>query len=157
MPETPPVGSVEREYSQLIQLHARLVERIEEMCDELDAPATTDLLASIREAAGSDAPEKVGEVRGALQEAIRLLKLFGSQLEQEITAPDEEIRRNLVAGLPPPLARFLAERRRAPDCEITVEHDAVRGWVIRWKEYTEFGTVRGGGQFSERPYAWLEE
>jgi hypothetical protein len=35
--------------------------------------------------------------------------------------------------------------------------DEVRGWMILWKEYTTRGTVRGFGQFYERPYAWLED
>jgi hypothetical protein len=33
----------------------------------------------------------------------------------------------------------------------------VRGWIVSWKEYTNRGTVRGYGQFCERPYAWLDD
>jgi len=49
------------------------------------------------------------------------------------------------------LARFLSERTQFPGFK-----DEVRGWVIRWKEYTHRGTVRGCGQFYERLYAWLD-
>ena len=40
---------------------------------------------------------------------------------------------------------------------VGVDQDPVRGWIIRWKEYTHRGTVRGYGQICERPYAWLED
>lgn len=151
------LGSAEKEYVALLQLQRRLLTQLERVADELDAPATLDLLGAIRRGMGSRAVDRIGEITKSVEEAIRLLKLFGSELGGELSHPDEEIRTNIVAGLPAPLARFMAERRRAPECKITVDHDPVRGWIIRWKEYTEFGTVRGWGQFCERPYAWLDD
>jgi hypothetical protein len=59
--------------------------------------------------------------------------------------------------MPAYLQRFLAERSNGPAFSYEVSQDEVRGWVIRWKEYTDQGTVRGFGQFYERPYAWLDD
>ena len=62
-----------------------------------------------------------------------------------------------VGNLPATLARFLAERRDLPGFTYGVLHDENRGWIILWKEYTNTGSVRGSGQFYERPYAWIDE
>ena len=58
---------------------------------------------------------------------------------------------------PATLARFLAERRDMPGFTYQVLHDENRGWIILWKEYTQTGSVRGSGQFYERPNAWIDE
>ena len=62
-----------------------------------------------------------------------------------------------ITNIPAYLQRFLAERAANPRFHYEVMQDEVRGWVVCWKEYTEKGTVRGYGQFYERPYAWLED
>ena len=54
-------------------------------------------------------------------------------------------------------ARFLAERAQEPGFTYEVIQDPVRGWIVAWKEFTNRGTVRGYGQFCERPYAWLDD
>jgi len=69
--------------------------------------------------------------------------------------PGDEFSVDGVTNLPAPLSRFLAERSQYPGFKYKVIQDDVRGWVIRWKEYTHRGTVRGYGQFYERPYAWI--
>ena len=51
----------------------------------------------------------------------------------------------------------LWQRADQPGFNYWVDQDSVRGWIIRWKEYTHRGTVRGYGQICERPYAWLED
>jgi hypothetical protein len=62
-----------------------------------------------------------------------------------------------IGNLPATLARFLAERMEMPGFTYKVIHDENRGWIILWKEYTQTGSVRGSGQFYERPYAWIDE
>ena len=62
-----------------------------------------------------------------------------------------------VDNLPAPLTRFIAERQQLPGFSFDVIQDGNRGWIIRWKEQTEAGTVRGSGQFYERPYASLDD
>ncbi len=62
-----------------------------------------------------------------------------------------------VENLPGRLARFLAERKDSRGFSYEVVQDAVRGWMILWKEYTDDGRIRGYGQFYERPYAWLDD
>jgi hypothetical protein len=54
------------------------------------------------------------------------------------------------------MLRFLATRQAGPGFTYHLDRDAIRGWVIHWKEYTDKGAVRGSGHFYERPYAWLE-
>ena len=62
-----------------------------------------------------------------------------------------------VTNMPAYLERFLAERSAQPGFTYEVVQDDVRGWMVCWKEFTHRGTVRGYGQFYERPYAWLDE
>jgi hypothetical protein len=59
-------------------------------------------------------------------------------------------------GLPEAMLRFLATRQAAGGFTYELDRDAIRGWVIHWKEFTDKGVVRGAGHFYERPYAWLD-
>ena len=87
----------------------------------------------------------------------RELKLFQSEIQNELLDERSEVTVEGVSNLPAPLARFLAERTQDDRFSYEVRQDPVRGWIIAWKEYTAEGIVRGSGQFYERPYAWLEE
>jgi hypothetical protein len=147
-----------REYSQLLRMQERLLSQLLRVRDELVAPVTEGMLREIRNRTGSAPTEAVGEVISEVEEAIRALKLLESEVNAELLAePGEEFTVDGVSNLPAPLGRFLAERSQYPGFKYDVVQDEVRGWVIRWKEYTHRGTVRGYGQFYERPYAWLDE
>ncbi|MFC1659961.1 hypothetical protein ACFL3S_00665 [Gemmatimonadota bacterium] len=154
-PTTKPKGL--REVSQLLRIQVRLTAALQEVLKELQAPVTTSLLKELRNATGSGAPEGFGRVTSSVEGAIRELKVCESELQKGLLADPEEISVEGVSNLPAPLARFLAERSQSPDFSYEVLQDPIRGWVIRWKEYTNQGTVRGFGQFYERPYAWLDE
>ena len=153
-----PAKQASREYAQLLRMHDRLVGHLQKIRDELVAPLTTGLMRDIRNRTGSAPQDALGEVVTQVEEAIRALKLFESELQAGMAAGgSNEFSVDGISNLPAPLARFLSERTQFPGFKYEVMQDEVRGWVIRWKEYTHRGTVRGCGQFYERPYAWLDE
>ena len=146
-----------REYSQLLRIQERLLAILQEALDEIGAPTTLSLLRQLRNRTGSKAPEDFGRIANSVEGAIRELKLFQSEIQNELLTDRVEASVEGVSNLPAPLARFLAERSQNERFSYDVRQDPVRGWIIAWKEYTAEGIVRGFGQFYERPYAWLEE
>jgi hypothetical protein len=146
-----------REVSQLLRIQERLTGALHEVLKELQAPVTVSRLRELRNATGSAAPENFAKVTTAVEAAIRELKICESELQKGFLAHPEQLSLEGVSNLPAPLSRFLAERSQNPHFSCEVLQDPVRGWVIRWKEYTAQGIVRGFGQFYERPYAWLDD
>ena len=146
-----------REYGQLLHLHSRLLGQLQSIRDDLAAPGTGAIIRSIRRRTGSSPDEGLTEIATAVEEAIRALKLSESKIREEIMADHEHAEVEGVSNLPAPLARFLAERQELPGFSYQVIQDENRGWIIRWKEHTNSGSVRGSGQFYERPYAWLDD
>ena len=141
-----------REYSQLLRLHEQLLGQFTRARDELLAPGTDSLVKQIKGRTGSE-PD-LTELKTAVEEAIRALKLSQSHIRGSITeSVDTSFEVAGIANMPAYLQRFLAERAGQPGFEYDVLHDEVRGWMICWKEYTNRGTVRGYGQICERPYA----
>ena len=151
-----PEGQAKREYTELLRLHEQLLGQFGRARDELRAPGTDSLVKRIKARTGSE-PE-LAELKTAVEQAIRALKLSQSHIEATIAEeidPDHEVEG--ISNLPVYLQRFLAERAGQPGFDYDVKQDPVRGWMICWKEYTSRGTVRGYGQICERPYAWLED
>lgn len=146
-----------RDVTRLLRIQERAVEQLESVREELDSPGTRELLRELRNRTGSAIPDRVREVVSAVEEAIRALQVSDSHARIEYHRDAADFAVDGVPNLPTPLARFLAERADIPGFTYEVEQDEVRGWVIRWKEFTRAGTVRGAGQFYERPYAWLDE
>ena len=146
-----------REFSQLLRIQERLLGMLQEVLDELGAPTTLTLLKELRIRTGSTATESLSRVTNSVEGAVRELKIYESELQAELLDDPIEVNVEGVSNLPATLARFLAERSQNPRFSYDVHQDPVRGWIIRWKEYTVEGMVRGYGQFYERPYAWLEE
>ncbi|MDH3270456.1 MAG: hypothetical protein OEN56_03945 [Gemmatimonadota bacterium] len=145
-----------REYRQLLRLHEQILSQFARARDELLAPGTDALVKGIKGRTGS-APD-LTELKTAVEEAIRALKLSQSSIEASVAtdvATSHEVEG--ITNLPPYLQRFLAERAGQPGFSYEVVQDPVRGWIICWKEFTSRGTVRGYGQICERPYAWLED
>lgn len=157
----PPVSSAgekaQREYSQLLRLNERLLTQLQRMREELRAPNTQTLLRVIRNRTGHAPTDSMAEIVSSVEEAIRALKMCESEIRNALVQEHESFEVEGISDLPPQLARFLAERQQFPGFSYEVLQDEVRGWVIRWKEYTARGTVRGFGQFYERPYAWLDD
>lgn len=147
-----------REFSQLLRIQEQLLDLLDKVLVEVRAPATLTLLNELRRHTGSDALASFSRIASSVEDAIRELKIFESELHRDLL--DHRTGEFTVAGapnLPPILARFLAEKTQNPLFGYRVHQDPVRGWVISWKEYTSEGMVRGSGQFYERPYAWLDE
>lgn len=149
-------ANAKREYSQLLRLHEQLLGQLTRVRDELLAPGTDTLVKEIKGRTGS-APD-LTEVKTAVEETIRALKLSESQIQSAVSEDmDASFEIEGIANMPPYLQRFLAERAQEPGFSYEVVQDPVRGWMVAWKEYTNRGTVRGYGQFCERPYAWLDD
>lgn len=145
-----------REYTQLLRLHEQLLHQFTRARDELLSPGTEGLVKEIRGRTGS-APD-LSDVKTTVEEVIRALKLSQSHIRGVIEDdPEASFEIEGIANMPVYLQRFLAERAEQPGFSYEVVHDQVRGWMVRWKEYTNRGTVRGFGQFCERPYAWLDD
>ena len=138
-------------------MHTRLLTQLREIRDHLIAPGTLEILAAIRRRTGSDPDSAFSEITTAVEQAIRALKLSEGEIRDEVIEEFEHAEIDGIGNLPATLARFLAERREMPGFTYKVIHDENRGWIILWKEYTQTGSVRGSGQFYERPYAWIDE
>ncbi len=146
---------VKREYSQLLRLHERLLTQLERVRADLTSSNTNTLLRAIRSRTG--AVPDLSQVMASVEGAIRELKMGESEMRSALLDQPDALPVEGVPNLPAHLQRFLAERAQAPGFSYEVKQDEVRGWVICWKEYTLRGTIRGYGQFYERPYAWLDE
>jgi hypothetical protein len=151
-----PKAPAKREYAQLLRLHEQLLGQFMRVRDVLLAPGTTGLVKEIKRRTGS-APDLV-DIKTQVEHTIRALKLSESQIRGAVSDElDASFQVEGVSNMPAYLQRFLAERAQEPGFKYQVEQDPVRGWIICWKEYTHRGTVRGYGQFCERPYAWLDD
>ncbi len=146
-----------REYSQLLRIQERLLAMLQEALDEIGALTTLNLLRELRNRTGSTALEDFGRIANSVEGAIRDLKLFQSDIQNELLDERSDAPVDGVPNLPATLARFLAERAQNEGFSYEVRQDSVRGWIIAWKEYADDGIVHGFGQFYERPYAWLDE
>jgi hypothetical protein len=144
-----------REYAQLLRLHERLRTQLQRVREELLSTQTDTLIRDIKMRTG-EAPD-LNAIVAAVEEGLRALKLSESAIRAEILEHHEALSVEGVPNLPAHLQRFLAERAQLPGFSYEVTQDEVRGWVISWKEYTPKGTVRGYGQFYERPFAYLED
>lgn len=149
-------ANAKREYTQLLRLHEQLLGQFMRARDELLAPGTDSLVKEIKGRTGS-APD-LTEIKTAVEESIRALKLSESHI-QGVVADDLDSSFEIegIANMPVYLQRFLGERAQESGFTYEVVQDPVRGWIVSWKEYTNRGTVRGYGQFCERPYAWLDD
>ena len=156
MPRQEPQAPAKREYAQLLRLHEQLLGQFLRAREALLAPGTTDLVKEIKRRTGS-APD-LTEMKTSVEHAIRALKLSESQIRGAVSDElDASFEVEGISNMPAYLQRFLAERAQEPGFSYEVEQDPVRGWIVSWKEFTHRGTVRGYGQFCERPYAWLED
>lgn len=157
LPSRTPSGEARREYAQLLRLHERLATQLRHVRDELDTPELQSLLREIRTRTGATPRDAITDVKSSVEEALRTLSVSSSEAHSILTYEGEATRIDGIGELPAPLARFLAERTRLDGFSYEVLQDEVRGWVVRWREHTSDGRIRGFGQFYERPYAWLDD
>ena len=150
-------GGGKRGYAPLVHLHTRVRGQLKGIRGHLIAPGTLEIIAAIRRRTGANPDNALSEITTAVEQAILALKLSEAQIRDEVMEDFEQPEIEGVTNLPATLARFLAERRDMPGFTYKVLHDENRGWIILWKEFTQTGSVRGSGQFYERPYAWIDE
>ncbi len=150
-------SGAKREYAQLLHLHTRISSQLKEIREHLIAPGTLEIIAAIRRRTGANPDNALSEITTAVEQAILALKLSEAQIRDEVMDEFEHPEVDGVTNLTATLARFLAERRDMHGFTYKVLHDENRGWIILWKEFTHSGSVRGSGQFYERPYAWIDE
>jgi hypothetical protein len=143
--------------AQLQKHQERALQLLNEARSEVDSPLIREILQRLRSEATADLNDCSAQVIQALEDAIRVVQFSLSEIHRELESAPGEGAPAEISNLPRRLVRFLAERKDTPGFTYEVRQDPVRGWIIRWKEYTERGTVRGSGQFYERPYAYLEE
>jgi hypothetical protein len=144
--------------SQLLRQQERALGLLQRIIDEVDTSITRSLLKRLRSDGRAEVESAVGEMVAKVEDAVRAVQYCESEIHRELVAiSGKTVPAGGPSNLPVALARFLAERRDSPGFTFEMGQDPVRGWTIRWKEYSEKGTVRGAGQFYERPYAWLEE
>ena len=158
MPQSPKTrAQAKREYTQLLRLHEQLLNQFTRAREALVAPGTVELVKEIKARTG-EAPD-LTDIHTSVEEAIRALKLSQSHIRAAVSDDLDTTTFEVegIVNMPAYLQRFLAERSQEPGFRYEVENDAVRGWIVSWKEYTNRGTVRGYGQFCERPYAWLDD
>lgn len=144
-------------FSQLLRQQERALGLLRRILEEVDAPMTRSLVKRLRGEATGSIEDGVGEVVAKVEDAIRTVQYCQSEIHRALVASTETEKAPAEpSNLPAALARFLAERRDSPGFTFEMDQDPIRGWIIRWKEYSGTGTVRGAGQFYERPYAWLD-
>jgi hypothetical protein len=143
--------------SQLQRQQERALQVLREAQAELGSPLTRTLLQRLASAGASEVVDCVRQVVLRLEDAIRTTEYSQSEIHRELQTTRGALETEGVSNLPQGLARFLAERKDTPGFTYEVRQDPVRGWIILWKEYAPLGTVRGSGQFYERPYAWLDQ
>lgn len=146
-----------REYAQLLRLQERMLTDLQRLREEVESGPIRHLIKVIKARTGQAPEEGLSDVVRSVEEAIRTIKMFEAEIRKDAQAEPEDLEVEGVPNLPASLARFLAEREELPGFHYEVVQDQVRGWIITWKEYTDQGTVRGSGQFYERPYAWFDQ
>jgi hypothetical protein len=152
-PEPPPPGSATE---RILRQQDRLRHEFLRLRAELDSPQARELRRGLRQGGRIELAEGLTEILESVEGALRSVRT----LEGVLRSPEGAGTRpypDLPSELPLRLRQFLDERRRKGRLEWTLQGDSLRGWILRWKEYTEEGNVRGSGRLYERPHAWIND
>lgn len=152
-PESAPPGSATE---RIGRQQDRIRQELLRLRADLDSPQARELRRGLRQGGRTDVAEGLTEILESVEAALRAVRTLegvlrspgGAGVRPYPDLPDE---------LPLRLRQFLDERRRRGRLEWTLSGDPLRGWVLRWKEYTLSGTVRGSGRLYERPHAWIND
>jgi hypothetical protein len=140
-------------YARILEFHRRLRNVL------LQLRADVDVLTAPGATSTSDRPEGITplvRLVSALDEALETARTGEARIQRELTHlldPSTQEAETLTPGL----ARFVADRSGRPGFSYEVDNDPMRGQVLRWREVTEEGWVRGSGLLYENPHAWLGE
>jgi len=143
--------------AQLLTLNGRALQALQALSQTLDTPATRTLLSKLRDEATTDAEASVEQVLARLEGLIQAMHYCQSELRRELENSQGRESLRDRDHLPGALGRFITERERSPGFSWETFEDPIRGWVVKWKQMTAAGTVRGAGQLWERPYAWMDD
>ena len=143
--------------AQLLTLNGRALQALQTVSQTLDTPATRTLLSKLRDEATTDAEASVEQVLARLEGLIQAMHYCQSELRRELENSQGRESLRDRDHLPGALGRFITERESSPGFSWETFQDPIRGWVVKWKQMTAAGTVRGAGQLWERPYAWMDD
>ena len=141
-------------YVRILEFYQHVRDLLLQLRADVDALSTPSSTTT-----RSDRPEGVAlltRLTSALDEVLETARTGEGQIHRELTRILED-GTGSEDDLPPGLARFVADRASSPGFEYDVDHDPIRGRVLRWTERTEEGWVRGSGLLYENPHAWIEE
>jgi hypothetical protein len=171
--DLPPFRPGEGQSSWVLLRHeAEIRARLERIRSGLADPALNRVVEGL--ARPDVTRERLAALALALEEALRTLGTLHAELThpQESGAEPGGVSRPSPAGeatrpeprasgppLPPGiqaiLDRFLRQRSRSPGFGYTLEHDPLRGWMVRWREVARDGSVVASGRLYERPWKWM--
>jgi hypothetical protein len=148
----PPGGATER----ILRQQDRIRQELLRLRADLDSPQARELRRGLRQGGRIELAEGLTEILESVEGALRSVR----SLEGVLRSPEGAGTRpypDLPSELPLRLRQFLDDRRRKGRLEWTLRGDPLRGWVLRWKETTLEGNVRGSGRLYERPHAWIND
>jgi len=143
--------------SQLLTQNGRALQSLQTLSQALDTPATRTLLGKLRDEATTDAEAAVEQVLAKLEGLLQAVHYCQSELRRELESSQGSDSLRDRDHLPGALGRFITERESSPGFSWETFEDPIRGWVVKWKQMTAAGTVRGAGQLWEKPYAWMDD
>jgi len=143
--------------AQLLTQNGRALQSLQGISHAIDTPATRTLLSKLRDDATTDAEAAVEQVLAKLEGLIQAVHYCQSELRRELESAQGQESLSDRDHLPGALGRFITERESLPGFEWETYEDPIRGWVVKWKQMTAAGTVRGAGQLWEKPYAWMDD
>jgi hypothetical protein len=155
----------------LLRQEAEIRTRLERLRSGLADPALNRVVEGL--ARPDVVRERLSALALSLEEALRTLGTLHAELthpfetREAVSAPtpvtmeggDTSVVDASAGSLPPGmqeiLDRFLRQRSRAPGFSYALDHDPIRGWVIRWREVARDGSVVASGRLYERPWKWM--
>lgn len=140
---------------QILRLHERVRERLLELRSELDSPAVDRIVRSLEEQHAGTISPPLDRLRAALEELIVTVEATNREVANEVPRFSRERSERGPDELPPGLARFVMERSACPGFAFETDRDPVRGWVLRWQELLDDGSIRARGTLYEHPHAWM--
>jgi hypothetical protein len=129
------------------------------MCAGLGDPALARVVDGLARPEG--VRERIAALTLALEESLRELTSLHAELTRPEAAvsPDSGNPGSAESQLPREMAetlhRYLRRHARSRGFRHELLHDEVRGWVVRWREIADDGTVVASGRLYERPWKWL--
>lgn len=140
---------------QILRLHERVRERLLELRSELGSPAVDRVVRSLEDRHAGTISPPLDRLRAALEELITTVETTSRQVANQVPRFAREGSLRGPEELPPGLARFVMERSACPGFSFETDHDPVRGWVLRWRELLDDGSIRASGILYEHPHAWM--